>query len=378
MILFNFTPLNIDYKIIVIIGISFFTFSTISYTSEIYQGKMEACKSFLVFGIYISYFPKIIAGPIARPNDIINQLVEEKNFDNIQISKSFQLILIGLFKKIVIANRIATVLKPFYREPIGYGIIASLTYIILYSIQIYADFSGYSEMVRGISLLFGIKIKPNFLQPYLSLNIKDFWRRWHVSLSDWIRDYIYIPLGGNRKGKNRSYINVIITMFLCGLWHGADITFIIWGLIHGIALVFYNIFHDILKGKNKIENQETPPNIKSYQKMKNGLWGFFSWLFTFGLVSLAWVFFRAPDLSTAMLIFAELINFAFILKYEMLLLLIYFPIMVILDIVQKKHTKHAFISDYHWLIQSVVYTSMIIYILYFLFTNDTPFIYGGF
>lgn len=261
------------------IGISFFTFQAMTYVVDVYRKDANSQKNPINIGLYIALFPQLIAGPIVRYHDIAKQIVSRKvNLDI--FAKGVERFIYGLGKKVLIANALAVPADKIFSIPAD-GLTAGLTWlgIICYTLQIYFDFSGYSDMAIGLGHMFGFKFLENFNYPYISKSIREFWRRWHISLSTWFRDYLYIPLGGNRKGELRTYINLVIVFFLCGLWHGASWNFVIWGMMHGMFLVLERIgLNDILKR----------------------LWVPFRHLYTLLVVIIAWVFFRAETLPYAM------------------------------------------------------------------------------
>ena len=227
------------------LGLSFYTFQAISYLVDIYKKKYSAEESLAEFMLYMSYFPKFVSGPIERVNDFVSQLESIKEINFIQsgrLSVAFTYMLYGYFMKLVVADRVAVTANRIFEYPQGYDSFWLLLGIVLYTIQIYADFAGYSYIAVGVSKVFGIDIQVNFRNPYFSYDITEFWRKWHISLSSWLRDYLYIPLGGNRQGKIRKNINTIIVFIVCGLWHGTGIPFLIWGLLHGIYSVSQNVF----------------------------------------------------------------------------------------------------------------------------------------
>ena len=234
--------LNNDFiRIIMPVGISFYIFKAISYMVDVYRGKYECERNFVNVALYLSLFTEVVSGPISRFNDL------SKQFDNTKLSVKYftegvQVFVIGLFKKIVVADNLSVFVNEVYRAPRAYSSLTVLLCIIGYAVYIYMDFSGYSDMAIGCSKMLGYDIKKNFNCPYISKNITEFWKRWHISLSNWIMDYIYIPLGGNRKGKTRQYINLVLTMFIAGLWHGSSYMFAIWGLINGLALAIQKRF----------------------------------------------------------------------------------------------------------------------------------------
>jgi alginate O-acetyltransferase complex protein AlgI len=223
-------------NIILPVGISFYTFQTMSYTIDVYYGKQKVEKNFINFAVYVSYFPQLVAGPIERPQTLLNQFKKNFILSYSNLSSGFRMILWGLFKKIVVADNISSYVDAVFNNTQNHSSPALIIAGYLFSLQIYCDFSGYSDMAIGVSKLFNIDLMKNFKTPYFSSNITEFWRRWHISLSTWFRDYLYIPLGGSRAGKKRVYLNLVITFLVSGLWHGANWTFILWGAIHGFFI----------------------------------------------------------------------------------------------------------------------------------------------
>ena len=276
----TFSSLNI----ILPMGISFYTFQTLSYVIDVYRGRVQPDKNFFSYSLFVTYFPQLVAGPIERYEDLMPQLKNPKQIFFDDIGEGIKYILIGYFKKIAIADVLAIYVDQVYGSLDTYSGTAILFATILFAFQILADFDGYSTIAIGVSSLFGIKLTKNFDEPYLACNIKEYWNRWHITLTRWFRDYVYIPLGGNRKGRIRKYINIMIVFLLSGLWHGADLTFVIWGAIHGITLVIYYIITDNF---NVDENNKFA---------KAG-----SWLVVSLVSLLGWVFFRSQSLSNATL-----------------------------------------------------------------------------
>ena len=278
-------------RIILPVGISFYTFQTMSYSIDIYRNNLKPTKSLLDFALFVGFFPQLVAGPIVRAKDFLHQLSSNKR-EPIQMGRATKLILGGLFKKIVIADLLATeIVDGVFRNPAGSTGLETLIGIYGYALQIYGDFSGYSDIAIGIALLLGFQFSDNFNQPYRALSLQDFWRRWHISLSSWLRDYLYIGLGGNRNGRLKTYRNLLATMILGGLWHGAAWTFVAWGLLHGGGLAVERAV------AQRIEKKEDT-------KLRRFLRGFF----TFHLVCAGWVFFRSIDIERAFEVFAALGN----------------------------------------------------------------------
>ncbi|NPA37941.1 MAG: MBOAT family protein [Chlorobi bacterium] len=263
------------------VGISFFTFQTLSYSIDVYRRKIEPVKNIIDFGFYVSFFPQLVAGPIVRASQFIPQLMKPFHVSERAVWKAILLILGGLFKKMVISDYLSVnLVDRVFETPDMYSGVEILTAIYGYALQIYCDFSGYTDIAIGLALLLGFKLPRNFNSPYKATSIVSFWRRWHMSLSFWLRDYLYIPLGGNRKGTVRTGINIMITMLLGGLWHGANIRFVIWGLLHGAGLVI-----------NKLISAVTA-------KLRVSVPKWLGWIVTFQFVVITWVIFRAHSLET--------------------------------------------------------------------------------
>lgn len=244
------THFSID-KIILPVGISFFTFQTISYSVDIYRGKLKPVKNILDFGFYVSFFPQLVAGPIVRASEFIPQIYKEYRITKAEFGIALFWILNGLMKKLFVADYIAVnFVDRVFASPLTYGGFENLMAVFGYSIQVYADFSGYTDMAIGVALLMGFRLPVNFNSPYKALHTGEFWKRWHISLSSWLKDYLYIPLGGNRHGKVRTNFNLMLTMLLGGLWHGASWQFVIWGGLNGIGLVVYKYWRQISPFKN--------------------------------------------------------------------------------------------------------------------------------
>jgi alginate O-acetyltransferase complex protein AlgI len=270
-------------KIILPVGISFYTFQTMSYTIDIYRKKLKHTSDFIAFAAFVGYFPQLVAGPIERAAHLLPQLGEIRVFNSTNAANGLRQALWGFFKKVVIADAVAPLVDLAFSNPESYSSLALILGAVLFSIQIYCDFSGYSDIAIGISKLFGIELKQNFRTPYFSRDIGEFWRRWHISLSTWFRDYIYIPLGGSKGSTALKIRNTFAIFLVSGFWHGANWTFIFWGLIN--ALLFIPLM--LSKGNRKHLDHAT---LKDTHKI----------IWTFTLTTLAWIFFRADSLSEAM------------------------------------------------------------------------------
>lgn len=269
-------------SIILPVGISFYTFQALSYVIDVKRGEIPAEKSFIKLALYISFFPQLVAGPIVKASEFLPQLREDRRITIKNIETGIQLMLFGLVKKIVIADHLSVFVDDVFWAPEAYSWITIILAVISYSIQIYFDFSGYSDIAIGCAKCFGYDFRPNFNMPYVSENVTVFWRRWHISLSSWLKEYLYIPLGGNRKGKVRQYLNLFITMLLGGLWHGANWTFVFWGALHGGALCV----DKLIPKRNE----------------RKTIFRILSALGTFLFVSFAWIFFRSENFLNAWLI----------------------------------------------------------------------------
>jgi len=294
-------------EIILPVGLSFYIFRAISYNADVYSGKIDACKSILDFFIYVVFFPYLLAGPIVRAGDFLSQLKEggAKRIENFY--ENLSLILLGMFKKLVVSSYLALSLTDdVFAVPQNHSSLILLLAVFAYSLVIYFDFSGYSDMAVGFAGMLGFRLPVNFDLPYLSLNLRDFWRRWHMTLSYWVRDYIYIPLGGNRKGQLRKYLNLMTAMLAIGFWHGANLHFVLWGAIHGIGL---GITHFLLGLKNKTKTPFIKISNSFFDKMKEKVKVFMGCFITFIFVSFAWVFFRCRTMNDALVFVKTLFSF---------------------------------------------------------------------
>jgi alginate O-acetyltransferase complex protein AlgI len=275
-------------KIFLPIGISFFTLKSLSYTIDVYRGTLPPCRSIWRYAMFVSYFPDLIAGPIVRASVFLPQLTRSLRPSWDRASVGTQLILLGLTKKLVIADQLAVLVDPVFETPGQFSPLTVASGVFAYSLQIYCDFSGYSDIAIGVSHLIGIDLPENFNMPYLATSLSDFWRRWHMTLSQWLRDYLYIPLGGNRHGRARTYVNLFITMLLGGLWHGAKRTFVVWGFLHGLGLATHHLWRERTQGSTRPLNG----------------WG--GRLLTYLFVCFTWVFFRSESIPTALIVLGKM------------------------------------------------------------------------
>ena len=279
------------------VGISFFVFQSMSYTIDIYRGQLRPLDSWLDYLFYLSFFPQLVAGPIVRASHFIPQIRRRPLVTREMLGSALFLILTGLFKKAVISDYIAlNFVDRIFDEPLLYSGFECLMGLYGYALQIYCDFSGYSDMAIGLALMMGFHFPKNFDAPYRSATITEFWRRWHISLSSWLRDYLYISLGGNRKGKGRTYLNLLLTMLLGGLWHGAALRFVVWGALHGVALALHKMWLAVV------------PGAKIFGKDMNPVMRLMGIVFTFHLVCLGWLVFRADSMQSAGLMLHQIFS----------------------------------------------------------------------
>jgi D-alanyl-lipoteichoic acid acyltransferase DltB (MBOAT superfamily) len=353
-------------NIILPVGISFYTFQSLSYSIDIYRNQIRPTKDFVAFAAFICFFPQLVAGPIERASRLLPQFIKQRKFDYEYAVSGMRLILWGIFKKMVIADRLALFSNLVFNDYANYNGVAVVLATLFFTFQIYCDFSGYSDIAIGTSRLFGFNLMINFRMPYFSKSIKEFWSRWHISLSTWFRDYVYIPLGGNRVNQQRIFFNIMITFLVSGLWHGANWTFIIWGAIHGVV----NVIESIISNKGI--------------KLK-GLSGVVK---TFIIVSIAWIFFRANNVIEAfgMLnsIFDSSNNFGlkkililgFEYKYSIALGLIFILFLLITEylLINKKY----FIINKPLFRRAAYFLLLLMFLFFGVFQNQSDFIYFQF
>jgi len=320
--------------IVLPVGISFFTFQALSYTIDVYRGKLPTHKSLVEFGLFVSFFPQLVAGPIVRAVHFLPQLVSLKRWDWGRIRLGIQFLVVGAAKKVLIADTLARVVDPVYAQPSSYGFADHWVALICYAMQIYYDFAGYSDMAIGAAHLFGYDLCRNFDTPYFSRSPAEFWQRWHISLSTWLRDYLYIPLGGNRFGRLATLRNLMITMFLGGLWHGAHWRFVLWGFYHGILLVVWRVVEHVLSIVPWAKNRSRRPGTQL------ACWGL-----TFICVVLGWVLFRAENLHSALIIYGKLFQPA---SFDWHGLVAARPELVVLVLVALEHLAAALARCDRW------------------------------
>ena len=357
-------------NIILPVGISFYTFQSMSYTIDVIRGTI-ASHSFSDVALYVSFFPQLVAGPIVKSSNFMPQLKNNEPLNIQDLSKGLQIFVFGLFKKIVIADNLSVFVDDVFEKPLAFSSLSVILAVISYSIQIYCDFSGYSDMAIGVARCFGYEFRPNFNMPYISKNVTEFWKRWHISLSSWLQEYLYIPLGGNRKGTVRKYLNLLLTMVLGGLWHGANYTFIFWGLLHGLALCVHKIWLTFRKSHKKTTIVGSAISV----------------LLTYAFVCVCWVFFRAENFSIAvdilfkMFIWSNGITQIFSWTVFSIVVLIIATFTAIIKArKENKKTINGYypVLDLNKISGLIVFFIEIMFIFIFAYTNSNPFIYFQF
>ena len=289
-------------NLLAVVGISFYTFQSLGYSIDVYRGDVEKAKDFFTYALFVSFFPQLVAGPIERSKNLLPQLYKSHKFDYDRVTDGLVLMAWGFFKKLVISDGAALIVNAVYNDVTKYTGIQLVMATVLFAFQIYCDFSGYSDIAIGAANVMGFKLMRNFHHPYFSQNVTQFWRNWHISLSTWFMDYIYIPLGGSRKGKIRTYINLLVTFMVSGLWHGASWNFVIWGAINGA----YNVIHKALFGKREKKLREATKNGKPVKA--NPLVAVAKAVGTFLLIDFTWIYFRANTLTDATYVLKNLFS----------------------------------------------------------------------
>jgi D-alanyl-lipoteichoic acid acyltransferase DltB (MBOAT superfamily) len=352
------------------IGISFYTFQSISYIVDVYSKKIPSSRNFIDYAFYMTFFPHLVAGPIVRAKDFIPQINHPIPFGNEQIRRGFFRILTGLSKKLILADFLARYVDMLHSDPAAYNGAENLLGMVAYSCQIYFDFSGYSDIAIGIAILLGYELKENFNNPYQATSITEFWRRWHISLSTWLRDYIYIPLGGNQKGKYNQYLFLMITMTIGGLWHGANWKFVLWGICHGAALILHKLI---------LRDKEISPD------RMNWLSRLLKTIAVFLFVSVLWIFFRAVSFDHALQSLSKIIHNQHWIDYinfweqreEVILVLTISLLLIFIPVKVKQYLQILFDRIPFWLLFPLLLLGMQL-ILELKGTEIKPFIYFQF
>ncbi|TPE40013.1 MBOAT family O-acyltransferase [Pontibacter mangrovi] len=376
------------FELLLPMGISFYTFQTMSYSIDVYYGRIKAEKHLGIFALFVTFFPQLVAGPIERAGNLLGQLKERHEFNYDRVTNGLKLMAWGLFKKVVIADRLAVMVNQVYNNPTDYEGIPLIMATVFFAFQIYCDFSGYSDIAIGTAQVMGFRLMENFRRPYFSKSIKEFWGRWHISLSTWFRDYLYIPLGGNRVLKWRWYYNLFVVFLVSGLWHGANWTFIVWGALHG----FYQVFGNLTAGQRNAVVDRLGLN------SNRTLYKFIQVVITFFLVCMAWVFFRANTISdawyitthmfqnigvSAMELLVQLVNprsapVLWLDRKEFILSVLFIALMEGIHILQRGRELRMQIAFSRPITRWTVYSLYLFVLFYFGIYNSSAFIYFQF
>lgn len=370
----DFTALNL----IIPIGVSFYTFSAISYLVDVKRGKVKA-DNLLYVALYLSSFPKLTSGPIQRSGDFFEQAHSDRAIGFDSFKTGIQIFVFGLFKKIVLADRLSVFVNQVYATPKAFGSLTVLLAVIAYSFQIYFDFSGYSDMAIGVAKILGFNLPRNFNLPYLAHNVTELWKRWHISLSSWLMEYLYFPLGGSRKGTFESYLNLVLTMVIGGIWHGANWTYVFWGLLHGLALVVHKLWMKLTKSDKK------KPSLAG---------SIISIILTFAFTSFCWIFFRADSFENAIDIITRVFSFSTGLEQPYLWLFIslalYFAAVIFAIVKSRKSEKKlkklnvSRVDGFYPFLNLSKFWQLTIFFVFvgltlaFAYTGGSPFIYGNY
>lgn len=370
------------FDVILPVGISFYIFQALSYTMDVYRDEIYAEKNIFRYALFVSFFPQLVAGPIERSKNLLKQLAKPNDFDYNNARTGLLMMLWGYFIKVVMADRLAVLVDTVYNDVSAYHGMELVVANLFFTIQIYCDFMGYSIIAKGAAKYLGYNLMSNFEMPYFSTSIKEFWRRWHISLSSWLRDYLYIPLGGNRKGTTRKYFNLLLTFFVSGLWHGANITFVVWGMFHGICQVIEDVFRMIFgKISDRIKNQAVARAWKGVNIFK-----------TFILAAIGWVFFRASNISQAIQVLkasVKLDNVSAVLtggiynlgidKMGLIMLGIAVLLLFVVSIMRENGVNPIeWISSKHFVVRYAIYWLIVVLIIFSLDLTGKEFIYFQF
>ncbi len=353
------------FNIVLPVGISFYTFQTLSYTFDVYRKRIAPTSNFLTFATYVAYFPQLVAGPIERAQDLLPRIENiDRPFPRAeQIQSGIGLILLGLVRKVVLADGVAAVANEVFSDPDGMSSAMVAMGVLAFAVQIYGDFAGYTDIARGVSRLLGIELVVNFRQPYLSRNITEFWRRWHISLSNWLRDYLYISMGGNRKGVAKTYRNLMMTMLLGGLWHGSSWNFVVWGGLHGLYLVVHKLFRGGDVNSDPIGRRDVP-----------------AIALTFVVAALTWIPFRAATLGETGEVLKGIISFrgGFFDAGDAFLVVVLAAITLALDLAQRRISFGASPIGKSPALAGAAASAAVMAILMFSGGESQPFIYFQF
>lgn len=380
----NFSSFNI----IVPIGISFFTFKLIAYVVEVYKGNMEPCKDFVTFATYIAFFPTIMSGPIDAPKLLIPQMGKARSWNNNQVVEGMIRVLWGMFMKMCIADKVSPYTDAVFNNYYHHSGLTIAVAAVMYTFQIYTDFSGYSEMAIGTSQIMGFRVTENFMRPYFSQNVGDFWRRWHASLMNWFRDYIYFPLGGSHCSKARMYWNTMVVFMVSGLWHGANWTFIFWGAYHGLLVCFYKLIKPLVSGfrfQNSSSTESDSPQKESHQK-KLETWNlkfetvrkYANILLVFALVTIGWMVFRCNSIGQFFGMLGALTAPGHFFASWALTAVLPIGILMLKELKDEEGWNIHLLHSKNWVVKAVSVALLIIFIVYMGELEGAKFIYFQF
>lgn len=353
------------------LGISFYSFSAVGYLIDVYRCRYSPEKSFVNTALYISFFAKLVSGPLMKPDEFFLQLDDKHCVSMKNLEAGLQIVILGLFKKMVLADRLSVFVNDVFAAPAAFDSVTVILAVLSYSLQIYFDFAGYSDIAIGFAKMVGFDIRANFNLPYASVNPTEFWKRWHISLSQWLQEYLYISLGGNRKGQIRTYINLFLTMVIGGLWHGASFTFIVWGALNGLGLIVHKLFRKAVSCRKH-------KNSSAAVKVISGI-------MTFVFINVTWVFFRADSFSIAAKVFNQLLCKDGIRQiYSWFFVALLFAVAEIVVAFMKKKKHNGKIENEYIILDLTKIRNLVCVItalaatLLFAYFGNTAFIYGNF
>jgi alginate O-acetyltransferase complex protein AlgI len=372
---FNLRSIMPSLSILLPIGLSFHTFQAMSYTIEVYRGNQKAEKNFGIYALYVMFYPQLVAGPIERPQNLLHQFYEKHYFDLQRVVEGLKMMLWGLFKKVVIADRLSLYVDQVYGSPGEHRGFELIIATFFFAVQIYCDFSGYSDIAIGAARVMGFKLMTNFRKPYFSVSVSEFWKRWHISLSTWFKDYLYIPLGGNRVVKWRWYYNLLLTFTISGIWHGANWTFLIWGALNGLYLIL-----EIISQK-RVSQLSSFLGLNKLNLLRKGL----GLIWTFLLIDFAWIFFRANNFKEAVYVIKNIpvgLNETVYLFYDKLAYFVLIFLFFAIEYLQRNKEYSPYLSSgntrWAFLYNVVIYSSFIWSIIVFGEFGNKDFIYFQF
>jgi len=364
-------------KLILPIGLSFHTFQSMSYTIEVYRGNQKAERHFGIYAVFVMFFPQLVAGPIERARNLIHQFYEKHYFDYVRCTDALKIMLWGFFKKVVVADRLAVVTNAVYNNTHSYTGLPLVLATVFFAFQIYCDFSGYCDIAIGAAQMMGFRLTDNFKRPYFSRSIAEFWKRWHISLSSWFRDYLYISIGGNRVSIPRWYLNILIVFVVSGLWHGANWTFIAWGALHGFYMISGAITQ---KARNWLAEKTGLSKLPKVHMV-------IQVIIVFILVNIGWVFFRAKSISDAIYVLTHIfplqlsfsgVYFGAMTRWGLIVAFASIVFMESMHLLQEHFRMRQFLSNKPLMLRWSLYLALLFIILLFGVFNETPFIYFQF